>query len=270
MSMKVLFFDIDGTLVGKDKKPSSRIIAAINALKKNGHLIFLCTGRSKNYIGHLNTLGFDGFIANAGACVYYHGQKVFGHYLDQDVVKRIETIFDRYDIAYDHECDDYDYIKEKMISDMFYDPDPVKQKEKIAVFLKENSTLPMEEYRCQPVYKISYTCDDQKQMRKAADELSDIIRIVINPAFSKITGDLLYEGVDKGSAIKALISYLGLDMKDTIGFGDSANDIEMLKACATSIVMGNGDEETKKYADSVCKSVDDDGIYYELLRRHLI
>ncbi|MBR4471774.1 MAG: HAD family phosphatase [Erysipelotrichaceae bacterium] len=270
MKKKILFFDVDGTLVGKDKILSPLTKYALNELRKNGHLSFLCTGRSKNYITHLLSLPFDGYISNAGACVVLRGKTIYSRYLNPLLIRKIEDVFDRCGIAYDHECDDYDYIKEKMISDLFRDDDPDIQKEKIARYLKENSTLPMKEYNGQPVYKISYTCDDHKQIRQAAEELKDDVSIMVNPAFSKIAGDLLYEGVNKGEAIKQLISYLNLSMEDTIAFGDSMNDAEMLKTCEIAVVMGNGDEKTKKYADIVCESVEDDGVYQELIRLGLI
>ena len=48
---KLLFFDIDGTLVdfGNSTMSPSTADALINA-KQNGHMIFLCTGRSYNQI----------------------------------------------------------------------------------------------------------------------------------------------------------------------------------------------------------------------------
>lgn len=268
--MKILFFDIDGTLVGKSKIPSEKTCSAVTRLKENGHLVFLCTGRSKNYIAHLLNLGFDGYIANAGACVMYRNKLIYARQLDPKLVRKTEEIFDRYDIPYDHECEDFDFIKEKMISDMFEDKDPIAKQEKIRRFLKENRTKPMEEYKGEAVYKISYTCDGYEQMKQAADELAEFYSIKINPAFAKITGDLLYEGVNKGEAIRQLISYLDLNIQDSIAFGDSMNDIEMLKACHTAIAMGNADETTRKYADAICESVEEDGIFYELKRRKLI
>ena len=101
--MKILFFDIDGTLVGKSKIPSEKTCSAVTRLKENGHLVFLCTGRSKNYIAHLLNLGFDGYIANAGACVMYRNKLIYARQLDPKLVRKTEEIFDRYDIPYDHD-----------------------------------------------------------------------------------------------------------------------------------------------------------------------
>ena len=47
------------------------------------------------------------------------------------------------------------------------------------------------------------------------------------------------------------------------------NDYEMIKFCHHGVVMANGSQELKQYADSICESVDDDGIYHELKRLNL-
>ena len=50
-------------------------------------------------------------------------------------------------------------------------------------------------------------------------------------------------------------------MKDTIGFGDSINDVEMMQVVGTSVCMENGSDALKKMSDIVCPAVDDDGLY---------
>ena len=49
-------------------------------------------------------------------------------------------------------------------------------------------------------------------------------------------------------------------MADTYGFGDSLNDLEMIKECSHGIVMGNGQDEVKALAEFVTTNVDEDGI----------
>lgn len=62
------------------------------------------------------------------------------------------------------------------------------------------------------------------------------------------------------------MDYLNIPIEESICFGDSMNDYEMIKVCHHAVVMGNGTEELKKYATTVCKSVYDDGVYHELKR----
>lgn len=60
----ILFFDIDGTLIDEEKDivPESAKRALCRA-KKNGHLLFLCSGRCKAIIpDEVVGLGFDGMV----------------------------------------------------------------------------------------------------------------------------------------------------------------------------------------------------------------
>jgi hydroxymethylpyrimidine pyrophosphatase-like HAD family hydrolase len=53
---------------------------------------------------------------------------------------------------------------------------------------------------------------------------------------------------------------LGLDASQAIAFGDSENDIEMLKAAGIGVAMDNGTAECKAAADYIAPDCDDDGI----------
>lgn len=47
MSRKIIFLDVDGTLVDYDNRIPESAIQAIRQARGNGHLIYVCTGRSK-------------------------------------------------------------------------------------------------------------------------------------------------------------------------------------------------------------------------------
>ncbi|MFR1042121.1 MAG: HAD hydrolase family protein, partial [Faecalibacillus intestinalis] len=66
------------------------------------------------------------------------------------------------------------------------------------------------------------------------------------------------------------LEYYGLDLKDTMAFGDGGNDMQMLKHVNTAIAMGNAGDELKSIADFVTKDVDDEGIAYALKHYGLI
>jgi len=81
------------------------------------------------------------------------------------------------------------------------------------------------------------------------------------PAKGCVNGEILSKKFDKGTGIKKIAEYLNIDMKDTIGFGDSINDVEMMQVVGTSVCMENGSDALKKMSDIVCPAVDDDGLY---------
>ncbi len=67
MNQKLIFLDIDGTLVAAMAEPSALAAKAIQGARGNGHKVFLCTGRNMPIIGSdILSVGFDGIIASAG------------------------------------------------------------------------------------------------------------------------------------------------------------------------------------------------------------
>ena len=84
---KFLFFDIDGTLVGKSKVVTDKTKWDIQQAQKNGHKAFLCTGRAPtSIVGDIKTIGFDGIICSAGGFVIIDDQYIFENFINQYVL----------------------------------------------------------------------------------------------------------------------------------------------------------------------------------------
>ena len=65
---------------------------------------------------------------------------------------------------------------------------------------------------------------------------------------------------DKGRALLALAQHLGIPAADTIAFGDSSNDLRMLRAAGTSVAMGNAAPEVRAVCGCVTDTNDHDGV----------
>ena len=67
---KLIFLDIDGTLLLPGRPMSQRVAQALRRAKQNGHKLFLCTGRSRVMLpAELTAFGFDGIVCSAGGYV---------------------------------------------------------------------------------------------------------------------------------------------------------------------------------------------------------
>ena len=75
-----------------------------------------------------------------------------------------------------------------------------------------------------------------------------------------LNGELINRKYDKGRGILRICDALGMSVEDTIGFGDSMNDLEMIQTVGTSVCMDNGAEALKKISDIVCPAVEEDGM----------
>ena len=72
--------------------------------------------------------------------------------------------------------------------------------------------------------------------------------------------DIVCADNSKASGMDVLCRHFGIDMADTIAFGDGGNDIEMLDHSGIAVVMGNAKPRVKEHADFITLTVEEDGI----------
>ena len=89
---KYLFYDIDGTLVGKSKVITEKTKWAIKEAQRNGHKAFLCTGRAP-IVDEILDIGFDGVICSAGGFVIINGEYIFENLINQYLLSEVMTLF---------------------------------------------------------------------------------------------------------------------------------------------------------------------------------
>ena len=65
---------------------------------------------------------------------------------------------------------------------------------------------------------------------------------------------------NKGEALRKLAARLGLDISQTMAFGDGLNDLSMLRAAGVGVAMENACPEAKQAADYVTGSCDESGV----------
>ncbi len=261
MERKLLFFDIDGTLWDRDNVIPKSAQDAIQKAQENGHLCFINSGRSRCFIRHpaLFAVGFDGIVSGCGTMVEYNGDVIFYHRLPVEDVKRIVHTVRKHDFRPILEGRYKLYFDDK---DFAGDPYGQKLKQELGEDL-----LSIEgEWGKWEISKLS--CATAPNQHKACmDELEDEFDFMIHdPTIVEMSP----KGYSKASGIRKVCKFLGEDISDTICFGDSVNDLPMLMAAGTSVVMGNGADQVKETADFVTKDLHKDGIAYAMKELGLI
>ena len=252
MQKKVLFFDIDNTIVTRSNEIPESTFRAFEKLRKNGHLIFVNTGRSRAYVQDpvLLSLGFDGFVTGCGTMIEYQGEIIKDSRIDIDLAEYTVNTLRKYRIRPILEGKEYLYFDE---SEFGKDPYGMKLKRELG-----DRRLTIEnEWRKWEIYK--YACDTTGADRDTCfRELEMYYDFMIH---NERVVEIVPKGCHKGVGIQDVCNHLGISLKDTYAFGDSANDIGMLKVAGCAVVMGNGSEEAKSYADYVTTDLLDDGIW---------
>ena len=86
---KIIFLDVDGTLIDYDAKLPASAAKAVDLARANGHKVYICTGCSKAEIEQRNLCDLDGMIGGNGAYVEDNGHVVLHQGLTKEEVKHI-------------------------------------------------------------------------------------------------------------------------------------------------------------------------------------
>ncbi|RHS92520.1 Cof-type HAD-IIB family hydrolase [Erysipelatoclostridium sp. AM42-17] len=283
MKKNIIFFDVDGTLV--DVRPSQEYvpastIKAIQETRKKGNLCFLCTGRSLPEIfDHILDIGFDGIIGAGGGFVLIGDKMLYHNKVSDADVKRVVDFFEENHYDYYLESNGGLFASKHLIPRLEYitygdlenDENAKKmKKEKPSHFinsLKEGYSM----YRSD-VNKICFLENPNIPFSTIKENFDDAFQVIhcTVPSFGEDSGELSVAGVNKASAIQAVINHLKIDINNTYAFGDGLNDIDMLQFVHHGVAVGNAKQGLKDIADEICEDIADNGIYNTMKKHSLI
>ena len=89
---KILFFDIDGTLIDYNGKMPASTRYALERARFNGHQIVICSGRARYQMSEELLAFADGMIGTTGANVVYQGKTIYEHFMPEDTRKKIYKV----------------------------------------------------------------------------------------------------------------------------------------------------------------------------------
>lgn len=93
MDKKVVFLDVDGTMVNEKGEIPESAQYAVRTAQANGHRMVVCSGRSRFQIyDALLELGFSGIVGGAGAFVEDEGKEFYHAYIDEEHRKAVLII----------------------------------------------------------------------------------------------------------------------------------------------------------------------------------
>lgn len=249
---KAAFFDIDGTLWNFNNEIPESTVQAIRQMRRNGNLAFLCSGRCRAYIREpkLFEIGFDGVISGCGTMIEYDGKTVFYKRLDNELVERTLHTMRRYGFRPILEGREYLYMDfEEFAQDRFG--------KKVRAEMGDHLLTIAGEWGRWEVSKMACATEnaDREACFAALEEDYDFM------IHGEAVAEVVPKGFHKGTGIAKVCELLGIELADTFAFGDSANDLGMLRTAGVGVAMGNGTDEVKAAADHVTTPLMEDGIW---------
>ncbi len=270
MNKKIIFCDVDGTLMNHHGVMPESAKEAIKGARANGHLVFICTGRSRAELcGEANELEVDGRICSAGGHVEIQDKLIKQEFIAVETIKHIVDFFNAHQIHFGLEAPDKTYVSEGMIEffkektkrDIARHPENKESIQKQADGLIEHM-ISGESLIREDICKVIYF-NSKLSLEELQAEFQDEIIILPNSIDHRDggSGEMMMIDVHKATGIQHALAHLGMDQKDTLGYGDSLNDMEMIQFVNVGVAMGNACEALKSVADEITETVDNEGIY---------
>ncbi len=259
MDKKILFFDIDGTILSQTYEVSESTKHAIRQAQANGHILMINTGRVNSFIDKtVLNLGFDGFICGCGTHIIYRGEVLFHTELSKDLIQtlikdlrkyRIEAVLEgSRKVYYDYNSTSpiitsmIDLVNKNQFSVGSWDEQDIRF-DKLCIWPEDDKALPFYE--------------KYKDILDFIDREGRLYEIVP-------------KGYSKASGIEFMLKKLGIPHENTYAFGDGENDLPMLTYAKHSIAMGNSPQSIKDIVTYVTEDVDRGGIEQALKHFNLI
>ena len=252
--VKAAFFDIDGTLLSYyTHRFTPATIATLQALRSRGVRLFIASGRPTILFPKM-PIAFDGCITMNGGHVYVGREVLYSKAIDRDDAAAW-----------------FAYARQKGICTMRFTDDEmhISHINEEAVGIQNGLDMPMP-----PVMDVDEMARHVSYqiiglMPPALDnEVSRLMPHCRLPRWHDSFTAIVCADNSKATGMDVVCNYLGIDIADTIAFGDGGNDIEMLDHSGLAVVMGNAKDKVKKHADFVTRTVEDDGISYAV--EHLL
>ena len=256
----VAFFDVDGTLTCRDYNeglhvvPTAGVQEAVRAFVDAGNVAVVCTGRSILNVEDLLHLPFAGYVTLDGTHVILDGEVVYDRTIGRETLRRSVEEMRRIGM-------------EALIEGTFGNV-MVRCGRNLMPYCDD--VINIEDYERDggrmDFGKIDFT-DESLEACKASDLLMGSFTYL---DVGDGNHELTIPGTSKGVGGQALLDALPFTPSHVFAFGDSENDLEILRLADTAVVMGNAREPVKAHADYVTDDVRNDGVVTALRHFGLI
>ncbi|MCU9935155.1 HAD family hydrolase [Mycoplasmopsis cynos] len=264
---RAFVFDLDGTLLTSQNRAHPNTIEALKKLRELKHINIIATGRGlisilplleNRAIDHI-----DYIICSNGTLIYnvktknyellgtldpkifeivYEKFIKFQSILRVDAIKEDQTIFPNNQVP--------EWLKKFLIMDT--DVKKIGSEEKMRqIVYNPNSILTQMALR-----------NDLPIAREVTDELREELKNYNCDVFltNSVYTDINPKGVSKLNALKHLSKKINVKLKNMYAFGDSGNDVDMLKGVGYGVAMGNATDEAMLAAKEIINHHNSDTI----------
>lgn len=252
MNKKIIFLDLDGTLLTTDKQIGKRSADALQRALLQGHCVAIASGRS--LMGAQMVIEELGLRVPGAFLLAFQGSLIYDCYREEVLLNRsirprlvidLMQELERQGI-YAHTYNEHEILTFRNSLELerytLVTHEPVR-------ILSDYAQL--EQERMPKVIAIDY--EDHEKLENFQRYYADRPQSREYNSFFSCQEFLEFCRQDshKGSGLRFLAEHLGIPLSDTVAVGDERNDISMIEAAGVGVAMCNGHREVKDVADYI-------------------
>jgi len=256
-NIRIIFSDLDGTLLNSDRKLSKANIEAVKKIREKGILFVAATARPERAIEeYCSRIEFDGIISLNGAVVRCKDKNIYNGIPYNVISEIIKVLCAKNNKTVAIETDKGIYSN-TVLKDWGVD--------KVSDLIEEIKNC--------VVFKVLVFGKNNKLERKALNEENMLSLDEIEEEVRSLVGEKTYYTISenwicqimssnatKRSGMKEVLETLGISKDKSMYFGDDNDDISCIKNAGIGVAMGNAIPKAKEAADIIIKTNDEDGI----------
>ena len=270
MERRILFTDLDGTLLDDQKNITPGNQAAIDEALALGHIIVISTGRPlASALIQAERLGLTKSgcyaITYNGAQIYdmYNHKTVYGKGLPREIAAPLFQAAQERDLH----IQTYNSTHVLTAADT---PEVRKYSEVIKIPYEVIDDI-SEALTEDPYKLIAINFDDHQ---KLLDYQSEVLSAYAGTLDSFFSNDAYLEivptGISKGFAVHWMCEHLGIPLENSVAAGDAQNDIAMLEAAHIGAVMCNAFPGIAEHGNYVTKADNNHDGVAEIIHRFIL
>ena len=277
--MKLLFTDLDGTLLDDAKNISDEDMAAIHAMIEAGHKFVMTTGRPLTSVKHIAKK--YGFLQPGYYLVSFNGGLIYDCGSDEAILTRrisVDQVKFIMDAAHKQGMHAHTYAGDLVVSE--YDTEQLQKYcsamqmdyiivDDIRKYFGESGPInvvikPPIKVNIITPFEHSSLVDFRAEMRTyTADKLFDVFSKPEMLEFSHMLSN-------KGEAVRYMAEFYNEPIENTVAVGDEENDCPMIEAAGVGVAMANASSAAKAVANYVTEHDNNHSGIAEVIKKFIL
>lgn len=263
---RIVFTDLDGTILKKDKTITERTSKALTGLKDKNILWAVATARPEVAITFYDEIKHaDALITLNGAKIRL-GDKVISNGLDKDdALMILKTLMEKDDLVISVETSkgifgnieipEWETPKIGDLVELIKTVDVYK----ILVAGREHDLQTIADSR-------DRFCTTSETEKRVDDAIAPFDSVYCSVAEGWLF-QIMSRNATKWKGIELVLQTEGIDAKDAVYFGDDNDDTDSIRNCGLGVAMGNAIDRVKDAADIIAPSNEEDGVAFIIEER---